>query len=504
MSRKLLSSLLRSCTTHSTTSQCHAQTILQSLLPNVILQTDILLAYTKLGLMAHARKLFDKMPQRNMHSWNIMIASYTHSSLYFDAVTVFKAFKQCGSLPDHYTLPPLFKISIGIGKPCFGWMCHGLVVKLGYEEIVVVTNSVLEFYIKCGTVSQALSVFSNHNAHRDSVTWNLMISGFGKAGLYSDAVHCFREMLKHQSGYKLDYMTLPSILSACGKEGDMLKLKEVHGFIVRNFGFHADAPIGNALIDNYGKCGSLNDSENIFKTVGCVNLVTWTTMISCYGMHGKGEESVFLFEKMMDEGFRPNAVTLTAILASCSHSGLLDQGKKIFSSMISDYGFEPTAEHYACMVDLLGRCGYLEEALRLLKRMKSSSVTGSMWGALLAGCVMHKNVEIGEVAAHQLFQLEPNNTSNYVALCGIYRSLGMARGVSTVRAKMRGLSLVKTPGCSWINIAGRAHKFYQGDLSHPLSHMIFQILYVISNTQLSTNDLGVGYLLHDDDTFVMA
>jgi pentatricopeptide repeat protein len=122
-------------------------------------------------------------------------------------------------------------------------------------------------------------------------------------------------------------------------------------------------------------------------------------------MHGKGEESVFLFEKMMNEGFRPNAVTLTSILASCSHSGLMDQGKKIFSSMISDYGFEPTAEHYASMVDLLGRCGYLEEPLRLLERMKLSSVTGSMWGALLAGCVMHKNAKIGESCSTSSFSI---------------------------------------------------------------------------------------------------
>jgi len=166
MSRKLLSSLLRTCKTHSTVSQCHAQTLLQSLLPNVILETDLLLAYTKLGLISHARKLFDKMPQRNMHSWNIMIASYTHNSMYFDALTVFEAFKRCGVLPDCYTLPPLFKIAIGIDECSLGWTCHGLVVKLGYEEIVVVNNSVLEFYVKCGTMSQALSVFSNHNAPR--------------------------------------------------------------------------------------------------------------------------------------------------------------------------------------------------------------------------------------------------------------------------------------------------------------------------------------------------
>ncbi|KAK2376201.1 putative pentatricopeptide repeat-containing protein [Trifolium repens] len=162
-------------------------------------------------------------------------------------------------------------------------------------------------------------------------------------------------------------------------------------------GLHASVSFSIHL-NSYGKCGCLKDSEKVFKTVSCVNLVTWTTMISCYGMHGKGEGSVFLFEKMMNEGFRPNAVTLTSILASCSHSGLMDQGKKIFSSMISDYGFEPTAEHYASM-------GYLEEPLRLLERMKLSSVTGSMWGALLAGCVMHKNAKIGESCSTSSFSI---------------------------------------------------------------------------------------------------
>ncbi|TKY49816.1 Pentatricopeptide repeat-containing protein [Spatholobus suberectus] len=167
---------------------------------------------------------------------------------------------------------------------------------------------------------------------------------------------------------------------------------------------------------------------------------------------------------MVDEGFRPNPVTLTAILASCSRSGLIDQGKHIFSSIHSDYGFEPTVEHYACMVDLLSRCGYLVEALQLLESVKSS-VTGSMWGALLAGCVMHKNVEVGEIAAHQLFQLEPNNASNYIALCCIYQSLGMVDSLSTVREKMRDLGLVKSPACSWINIAGRTHIRPRGTVS---------------------------------------
>ncbi|KAK7322492.1 hypothetical protein VNO77_25873 [Canavalia gladiata] len=494
---KKLSFLLRSCVAHFTALQCHAQSVVQGLLPNSILETDLVLGYSKLGLLRDARKVFDKMLDRkNKYSWNILIASYAQSCMYSDALTIFSEFKCCGLRPDHYTLPPLFKASIGVDDACIGNTCHGLVIRLGYEGYVVVANSVLEFYVKFGAMPQACCVFSNMFC-KDSVSWNLVISGFGRAGLYSDAMHCFREMLSLNGMMRVDFMTLPSILNACGNEGDLLKGREVHGYVIRSFGFDADAAIGNALIDMYSKCGRWNDSERVFRTMHCINLVTWTTMISCYGVHGKGEESLLLFKKMIDNGFRPNPVTLTAILASCSHSGLIDQGKHIFSSICSDYGFEPSVEHYACMVHLLSRCGYLVEALELLKSMKSSA-TGSMWGALLAGCVMHKNVKVGEIAAHQLFQLEPNNTSNYIALCGIYQSHGMVDGLSTVREKLRALGLVKSPGCSWIHIAGRAHKFYQGDLSHPITRMISKIIYQISNTQLLTNDLGYC-LLHSDD-----
>ncbi|KAF7834161.1 pentatricopeptide repeat-containing protein [Senna tora] len=481
-----LSSLLRSCLPHSAISQaqqCHAQILLHALLPNVTLQTDLLLVYSRCGFLHHARQVFDKMLQRNMHSWNIMIASFVENSLYSDAITLFREFQMMGLRPDHYTLPPLFKASTGVADTSLGKTCHGLVIKLGYEGYVVLGSCVLEHYVKCGAMNEAKRVFSNMS-FRDSVVWNLMISGFARGGFYSDALNCFKRMLLN--GFKMDSMTVPSVLNACGREGDLRKGKEVHGHVVKlkGFMFDVDTAIGNALIDMYGKCGFLNYSEKVFRTMSDTNLVTWTSMISCYGIHGKGEESLSLYKKMIDFGFIPNSVTLTAILASCSHSGLVHQGLQIFNSIRSEYRLEPSVEHYACMVDLLGRCGYLVEALQLLKSMKSSA-TASIWGALLGGCMMHKNVEIGEIAAQNLFLLEPNNASNYITLCSLYESHSMLERVSSVRAKLRVLDLVKAPGCSWINIAGRVRKFYQGDLSHQLAEMIHEISYQISNTEMT-------------------
>ncbi|XP_059644653.1 pentatricopeptide repeat-containing protein At5g04780, mitochondrial-like [Cornus florida] len=481
------SSILRNCVPLSAVSpakQTHAQIIVNGLLHNVTLQTDLLLVYSKCGILQDARNVFDKMFKRNMHSWNIMIASYVQNSLFYDALSVFRWFLKVGNRPDHYTLPPVFKACTGRGEFSLGVMLHSWVIRLGFENYVVVGSSVLDFYLKCRHLDDAKRVFVNM-LWRDTVVWNLMISGFGRAGFHVDALNFFRDMLG--DGVEVDAMTIPSILNVCVGEGDLMRGKEIHGQVVKSSLFDGDVVIGNSLIDMYAKCGCLCFSEKVFLNMSQLNLVTWTTMISCYGLHGRGEESLVLFKEMRDRGFVPNSVTLTAILASCSHSGLIEQGRKIFNSIGLLYGFEPTVEHYACMVDLLGRFGYLEEAFELVKNMKLVP-TGSIWGALLAGCIVHKNVVIGEIAAHHLFELEPRNPSNYIALCSIYDSLGMWDGISRTRAKMRELGLVKTSGCSWINVSGKVHKFYQGDLSPPLSQMIYETLDGIVMIMMSTED----------------
>lgn len=467
-----LSSLLRCSSEISQARQIHAQVLVHGFHSNVTLQTDLLLAYSKCGFIRDARQVFDKMPDRNMHSWNILIFSYVQNSMYSTALDVFGGFRKMGLRPDHYTLPPLFKACAGVGDGSLGMVLYGLVAKLGLEGCVVVTSSFLDFFVKCGSVVHAMRVFSNMSC-RDIVAWNSIISGLGRAGFYKDALTCFREML--EASVKMDSMSIPSVLNVCGGEGNLIKGKEVHGQVSKNLLYSTDIAIGNSLIGMYAKCGCLDYAEKVFRKMTNLNLVTWTTMISCYGVHGKGKDSLLIFKQIIDCGFKPNCVTLTAILASCSHSGLIDEGWRIFNSISLVYGFEPSVEHYACVVDLLGRFGYLEEALDLVKNMKVTA-PASVWGALLAGCVMHKNAVIGDIAARQLFRLEPRNSSNYIALCSIYESLGMHDGVSFIRAKMKDLGLVKTPGCSWIVISGTVHKFYQGDCSHPRSILIYETL----------------------------
>ncbi|XP_076949157.1 pentatricopeptide repeat-containing protein At5g04780, mitochondrial-like [Bidens hawaiensis] len=480
-----LSSVLRNCnprTVFTHARQTHVQILIHGLTHDVTLQTDLLLAYSR-GLLLNARQVFDRMPQRNMHSWNIMISAYVQNSMYHEAVNVFYEFLDSGMTPDHYSFPQLLKACAGINDVSLGVMLHGTVIKLGFGSHIVVGSSVLDFYSKCGKLNDARTVFEGLS-WKDSVVWNSMILGFSKAGLHLEALSCFRNMLGNKT--KIDSMTIPTLLNVCGKLGDFTKGKEIHGQVLKNTVLYNDIAINNSLIDMYSKCGCLCDAKRIFCSMKSLNLVTWTTMISCFGVHGKGDEALNLFKKMKESGFKPNIVTLTAILASCSHSGFVNEGKNIFNSIRSSYGFEPSVEHYACLVDLLSRVGCFEDALELINSMKKVKIAppASLWGALLAGSLVHRNIETGEMAARHLFEVEPENASNYIALCSIYDSRGMWKDASRVRLKIRRLRLDKTPGCSWITIGGEVHTFYQGNLSFSLGETTREVLEWIIRTPL--------------------
>ncbi|TKW06065.1 hypothetical protein SEVIR_7G217550v4 [Setaria viridis] len=139
------------------------------------------------------------------------------------------------------------------------------------------------------------------------------------------------------------------------------------------------------------------------------------------------------------------------------------------------HSVEPTADHYACMVDLLGRAGTIEEAVEFIRKMPMEP-GASLWGALLSACAMHNNVDVGEIAAYRLFELEEGNVSNYVTLCGIYDSVGRSDRVAGLRSRMRELGVMKTPGCSWVDVKGRAHAFYQGSIPRYLWRRILWVL----------------------------
>ncbi|XP_008786549.3 pentatricopeptide repeat-containing protein At3g12770 [Phoenix dactylifera] len=484
-----LSSLLRSCAPLSALlpgKQAHAQAIAHGLLPHATLETDLLLMYSRCSQLYLARQVFDRMPHRNMHSWNILLSSYVQTSLFHHALALIHPFLQSGLRPDHFTLPSLLKASAGTGTgdASLGMALHNWAIVLGLEDHVVVRGSILDVYAKCGNLVGAHYLFETM-LNRDVVIWNSMISGLARAGHSVEALHLFRRL--QWEGEEMDSRAIPSILHACGGIGDLIRGKEVHGRVIRCLAFNSDTAIGNSLMDMYAKCGFLEGSHKVFLSMHDRDLVTWSTLISCYGVHGKGKEALSLYKEMIACGLEPNCITFTSVLASCSHSGLIDEGRQVFDSIVNVFEVEPRVEHYACMVDLLGRSGSITEALALIRKMPMEPAP-SVWGALLGACAVHRNLEVGEIAAYKLFELEAGNPSNYVALNGIYDAVGRWDGVAQMRSRMREFGMVKTPGCSWVDVKGRLHAFYQGGVPHPSANRIHELLDTLTKVMTNSDD----------------
>jgi pentatricopeptide repeat protein len=237
-----------------------------------------------------------------------------------------------------------------------------------------------------------------------------------------------------------------------------------------------DASLCNALIDMYCKCGSLDFARRVFEDDSfCKDAISWSSMISGYGLHGRGVEAIVLYNTMLRLGIKPDMITLVGVLSACGRSGLINEGISVYSSATTDFGIQPTVEICACMVDLLGRSGELDRALNFIKMMPVEPGP-SVWGALVTASVLHGNRDMQDLACKFLIQLEPENPSNYISASNFYASSRRWDVVAETRIMMKDRGLRKTPGCSWISITGKTHCFYVADKAHSCSDSIYEML----------------------------
>ncbi|KAK2997978.1 hypothetical protein RJ639_025488, partial [Escallonia herrerae] len=244
-------------------------------------------------------------------------------------------------------------------------------------------------------------------------------------------------------------------------------------------GFDFDVYIGSALVDMYAKCGSLDKSLVVFFKLQEKNLFCWNSAIEGLAAHGYAHKALTMFTRMEMEKVKPNGITFVSVLSSCTHAGLVEEGRRRFLNMTCHYFIAPEIEHYGCMVDLLCKAGLLEDALELIRTMKMEP-NAVIWGTLLGGCKLHKNLDIAQVAGNNLMVLEPNNSGYHTLLVHMYAEANRWNEVAKIRAKMRELGVEKTsPGSSWIKMERKIHHFAASDKDHPASDEIYSLLGVL-------------------------
>lgn len=433
------------------------------------IRNRVMLMHVKCGMMRDARKLFEEMPERNLVSWNTIIAGLVDSGEYLEAFGLFLTMWEEFSEGDSRLLATMIRASSGLGFMSMGKQLHSCALKMGVGEDIFVSCALIDMYSKCGSIEDAQFVFDDM-PDKDTVGWNSIIAGYALHGYSEEALGMFHKM--RESDVEMDHFTFSIVVRICTRLASRKHAKQAHAGLIRR-GFGLDVVASTALVDFYSKWGRVEDARHVFDSMPQKNVISWNALIQGYGNHGKGEEAVEVFEQMICQGMSPNHVTFLAVLSACSRSGLSVNGWEIFQSMSRDHKIKPRPMHYACMIELLGREGLLDEAFALIRTVPFKP-TVNMWAALLTACRVHQNFELGKFAAQKLYGMEPEKLSNYIVLLNIYNSSGNTKEAAEVVHTLRKKGLTMRPACTWIDVNQSSHCFLSGDKLHAQAEEIFQ------------------------------
>ncbi|XP_052207687.1 pentatricopeptide repeat-containing protein At1g53600, mitochondrial-like isoform X2 [Diospyros lotus] len=507
---------------------------------DVVSWSSMLDGYCRDGRIVEARYLFDMMPQRNVVTWTAMIRGYLKKGDFRDGFRFFLAMRRDDSVKiNSRTLTVMFEACGNLGKYGEGYQVHGLGVHMGFDFDVFLGNSVIAMYCRFGCMDAASTLFHTMNQRdvvswntliagyiqdenieegyrlfkempekdvvswttmiagfsskgvtgksvelfkamspeKDDVAWTAVISGFGNNEEYEEAICWFKRML-HEA-VRPNLLTLSSVLSACAGLAALNQGLQMHARVLKTE-MQFEVSIQNALVSMYSKCGNISEACRIFESIADPNIVSFNSMITGFAQNGHGKEAVELLKKMRDGGKEPNDITFLGVLSACTHTGLVEEGWNCFKAMKSSHNMEPGLDHYACMVDLLGRAGLLDEAVKLIDSMPFQPHSG-VWGALLGASRTHFRLDLAKLATQHLFELEPYSATPYVVLSDMYSLSGKVKDGEQVRITKKSKGIKKIPGCSWVIVNDKVNLFSAGDQSHEDFQEIARTLWVITD-----------------------
>ncbi|XVF11889.1 hypothetical protein REPUB_Repub08aG0066300 [Reevesia pubescens] len=514
-----LFSLLKTCNTIKKLPQIHTQIIINGFSQKNFILLNLLSFYiTSSNLLQHALKILGTLEKPSTTIWNQVIRGYSRTETPEKSVELYNQMFATEAIPAGFTYSYLLSACVRSGMLREGEQVHGRVLVDGYcsnvfvrtnlvnlyamvgcadgvgdarkvfdemgERNVVSWNSLLAGYIRCGDVDMARRVFDEMPV-KNVVSWTTMIAGFARNGKCKQALSFFNQM--RRARVELDQVALVAALSACAELGDLELGKWIHSYIKEASRFRSQrllVSLNNALIHMYASCGLIEEAYEVLRYMQERSTVSWTSIIMGLAKQGFAQRAIAVFEFMLSLGERevkPDEITYIGVLFACSHAGYIEEGRHYFTQMTQRWGIKPRIEHYCCMVDLLSRAGFLDEALSLIGTMPVKP-NDAVWGALLGGCRIHKNVDLASQVAKKFdVELDHNYAAGYlVLLSNVYATAKRWQDVANMRQKMIELGVKKPAGRSWVQIDGVVHDFMAGDSTDKHASSIYDILWQVT------------------------
>ncbi|CAI0396449.1 unnamed protein product [Linum tenue] len=465
------SSVLACCEDAHGGKQIHSLALKLALDFSAYVGNALITMYSKVADCGEAWRVFERMGFRNRVSWNSMIAGFHGRKLWGKAVALFNEMHRDGVGFDRAALLSVIgslsdcNVDSGISH-CNQVHCLG--IKTGIVSEIEVATSLLKAYSSLGgDPSECFRLFTEMDGRRDIISWTSIITAFAE-DKPEEAFFLFRQLHRDEA-FSPDWFTFSSILKACAGLVTDNYASSIHSLVIRT-GFDSDTVLANSLIHAYARCGVIASSKQVFDEMKyCRDVVSWNSMLKAYALHGGGQEAFDLFSEM---DVPPDSATFVSLLSACSHVGMVEKGTQIFNSMSEIHGVSPQLDHYACMVDILGRAGRLSEATELITSipMEPDSV---IWSSLLGSCRKHNNTELAKLAADRLTKLDPENSLGYVQMSNIFSLDGSYKEAGLIRKEMKGSRVLKEPGLSWMEIGNQVHEFASGGRRHPDREAIY-------------------------------
>lgn len=341
---------------------------------------NLISMYVRCGYLEQARKVFDKMPQRNVVSYNALYSAYSRNPDYASYAFGLITHMASESLkPNSSTFTSLVQVCALLEDVLMGSSLHSQIIKLGYLDNLVVQTSVLGMYSSCGDLESARGIFECVN-DGDAVAWNTMMVGSLRNDKIEEGLMLFRSML--MSGVDPTQFTYSMVLNACSKLGSYSVGKLIHARIIVSDSL-ADLPVENALLDMYCSCGDMKEALYVFGRIHNPNLVSWNSIISGCSENGFGEQAILMYRRLQRRFTpRPDEYTFSAAISATAEPERSIHGK-LLHGQVTKLGYERSVFVGTTLLSMYFKNGEAESAQKLFGVMTERDVV--LWTEMIVG-----------------------------------------------------------------------------------------------------------------------
>ncbi|KAK6925177.1 Pentatricopeptide repeat [Dillenia turbinata] len=500
----------------------HGMSVKLGLVLDVFVGNALVAMYGKQGIVVDALRVFENMPERNLVSWNSMICSFSENGFSNECFGVFRRMllEEESLVPDVATLVTLLPVCAGEGGIDMGAVVHGMAVKLGLCDKLMVSNALMDTYSKCGLWSESEIIFCMIE-NKNVVSWNSIIGSYSREGNKRETFELFMRMQMEEK-IRPNEITILNVLPVCFENSEVMCVKELHCYSLRN-GIQSDEMLANAFVAAYAKCGSTRSAEHVFYVMEVRTVNSCNAIIGGHAQNGDPSKAIELFFQMTESGLDPDFFSIGSLLLACSRLKCLQYIKEVHGFILRN-GLEIDSFIIISLLSCYIRCGKTHLARILFNETRDKSLV--LWNAMLTGYtqngLFHESLDLfhqmlsygiqpSEIAITSIFgactqlsalrpgreihcfalkanliddkfvccslidmyakcgclelsqRLEPYKAENYVLISNLYAGAGKWNDVRKVRGMMKETGLQKDVGCSWIEVEGKLYSFGVGE-----------------------------------------